>query len=281
MSHRWMKFWPQDWEGDVALRVVSLSAQGLWMRLICAMHRGEPYGHLTMNGQGLTVRQVASLASVTEREAAKLLAELEAAAVLSRTPEGIIFSRRMVRDNERSQEGRDAVSKRWAKKVDTGEDDDEPSTPPNRSPSRTSDSPPRSLEAEAEAETDSETTSRPVEASPSPAALPPPDARTALWTEGLARLRRLTGKPDKAARGLLGRFCRAAHDDCALISGLLHEAEAARVGEPIAWLQAAIQTRTGARQPERKQTALGEWAAMLTPQDDRFDFDGQAEEIRH
>jgi hypothetical protein len=106
MTHRWMKFWPQDWEGDVALRVVSLSAQGLWMRLVCAMHRSEPYGHLTMNGRPMSVRQVASLASISEREAKKLLDELEKAGVFSRTEDGVIFSRRLVRDRAVSEAGR-------------------------------------------------------------------------------------------------------------------------------------------------------------------------------
>jgi hypothetical protein len=93
----------------------------------------------------------------------------------------------------------------------------------------------------------SETTSRAVAASPSPAAIPPPDARATLWTEGLARLRRLTGLPDKAVRGLLGKLCRDALDDCALVASLLHEAEARRIGDPIPWINAALRTRTGER----------------------------------
>lgn len=92
-----------------------------------------------------------------------------------------------------------------------------------------------------------ETSSPPVEAPPSPAVTPPPDARTALWSEGLGRLRRLTGKGDGQARGLMGQLCKLAADDCALVGSLLHEAEASRVGDPIPWLQAAIRTRTGER----------------------------------
>lgn len=107
MSHRWMKFWPQDWEGDVALRVVSLAAQGLWMRLLCAMHRSDPYGHLTMNGRPMSVRQVASLASISEREAGKLLKELENSGVFSRADDGVIFSRRLIRDRAVSEAGRE------------------------------------------------------------------------------------------------------------------------------------------------------------------------------
>lgn len=73
---------------------------------------------------------------------------------------------------------------------------------------------------------------------------PPPDARTALWTEGLARLRRLTGASDRSARAMLGRLCRDARDDCALVSCLLFEAERDRPGDPSAWLVAAIRSRT-------------------------------------
>jgi hypothetical protein len=146
MSHRWMKFWPQDWEGDVALRVVSLSAQGLWMRLLCAMHRAEPYGHLVMNGQAMTTRQIASLASITEREAGKLLSELQEAGVLSRTLEGVIFSRRMVRDHEHSEAGKQAVERRWAK----ANDGRGAKAPPTETPITPPITPPNSLEAEAD-----------------------------------------------------------------------------------------------------------------------------------
>ena len=109
--------------------------------------------------------------------------------------------------------------------------------------------------------------------------MPPPDARTALWSEGLARLRRLTGKGDGQARGLMGQFCRLAGDDCAMVGSLLHEAEAQRVGDPVPWLQAAIRTRTGARTVSAKPTsALGQWADLLAGPP-TADFDGQAEEV--
>lgn len=119
----------------------------------------------------------------------------------------------------------------------------------------------------------------------SPAERPPPDARTALWTEGLARLRRLTGKPDKAARGLLGKLCRNARDDCALVGSVLFEAEQQRPGDPVPWLEAAIRTRTGERESRRKST-FPDWAleemGLLTPKEPEtpaFDFDSTAEEV--
>jgi hypothetical protein len=90
-----------------------------------------------------------------------------------------------------------------------------------------------------------------------------------LWTEGLSRLRRLTGKPDRAARALLGQLCAAASDDCALVGSLLHEAEASRVGDPVPWSQAAIRTRTG----ERTATAKPSRFTFLA--DAMFGPDGQ------
>lgn len=104
-EHRWTKFWWQDYEADDALRVVSLAAQGLWMRLLCAMHKGTPYGHLTINGHAPTMRQLAILAGTTEGKIKKLMQELKKETVFSVTETGVIFCRRMVRDKEISERG--------------------------------------------------------------------------------------------------------------------------------------------------------------------------------
>lgn len=97
-----MKFWPQDYEGDPALKACSLAAQGLWMRMLCAMHRSEPYGHLAINGAPPTVKQVAQIAGTTTQTAQKLLSELQSAGVFSITTSGVPFSRRMVADAEKT-----------------------------------------------------------------------------------------------------------------------------------------------------------------------------------
>lgn len=102
MTHRWLKFWPQDWQSDAALRLCSLTARGMWMEMICLMHAGTPYGHLTIGEMAISTRQLGMVTGVGEKEATKLMAELEDAGVFSRTPAGIIFSRRMVRDKHAS-----------------------------------------------------------------------------------------------------------------------------------------------------------------------------------
>jgi hypothetical protein len=100
MSERmaWFKFNPADYESDLDLLGCSLAAQGLWMRLLCLMHRSEPYGHLVQQGRACSARQIATLVRKTEAQIIPLLRELEAAAVFDRNESGVIFSRRMVRD---------------------------------------------------------------------------------------------------------------------------------------------------------------------------------------
>ena len=100
MTHRpWMKFYTSDWRADPALRMCSIAARGLWMEIICVMHEAEPYGSLRVNGRPVTERQLATLAGVTVDDVVSYLAELEDAGVFSRDSDGVIYSRRMQRDN--------------------------------------------------------------------------------------------------------------------------------------------------------------------------------------
>lgn len=68
-------------------------------------HDSDHYGYLQQNGHAIPDEAIARRCGATSvSEYLSLLSELDAAAVPSRTPNGIIFSRRMVRDErERSQ----------------------------------------------------------------------------------------------------------------------------------------------------------------------------------
>lgn len=87
-----------DWRSDAALQSCSLAARGLWHEMNCIMHDCEPYGHLVIGGRPMQAPQLARLVGVSPRECTALLAELEEAGVFSRTADGAVFSRRMVRD---------------------------------------------------------------------------------------------------------------------------------------------------------------------------------------
>jgi hypothetical protein len=150
-EHRWSKFWWQDYEGDDALRLCSLAAQGLWMRMLCGMHRGQPYGHMAVNGSAPTTRQLSIMLCATEREVSKLVPELEKAGVLSRNESGLIYSRRMVRDKAITDKAI-ADGRRGGNPVLKGRGNGEGLTPPDK-PTL---GPTHKQEAEAEAEEERE-----------------------------------------------------------------------------------------------------------------------------
>lgn len=100
----WMKFYPADWRSDPRLRMCSLAARGFWIELLSYMHEADPYGHLVIAGTAPTENEIAKLLSIRVPIVNRLCAELERLSVFSRTENGIIYSRRMVRDYEKSQQ---------------------------------------------------------------------------------------------------------------------------------------------------------------------------------
>lgn len=102
----WSNFFWSDYDGDEALRVCSLEAQGLWMRLLCVMARATPKGELRIGGRPCTAPDIARMASTDNETAERLLEELQDRGVYSLTREGVIFSRRIKRDVERSRKAK-------------------------------------------------------------------------------------------------------------------------------------------------------------------------------
>ena len=121
------QFYPGDWRRDMALQRCSLRARGFWLELMCLMHDGTPYGHLaTEQGPITDLRVIARLVGGTPREVALALEELDSGGVCSRTAEGVLYSRRMVRDEALRQQ-----RKAWGA-LSIGH----PATHPPRDPSR-------------------------------------------------------------------------------------------------------------------------------------------------
>lgn len=67
------------------------------------MHEGEPYGYLTVGGVAPSDGQLARMIGEPVETLVPLITELEQNRVFSRTAEGIIFCRRMVRDEQKRQ----------------------------------------------------------------------------------------------------------------------------------------------------------------------------------
>lgn len=101
----WSKFDWDGWLSDPGLSCCSPAARGVWMDLLAAAHKGDPPGHVTIDGRAPSMPQLAKIARCSSRSLPKLLDELEQNGVFSRTDEGVIYSRRMVRDHESYSSG--------------------------------------------------------------------------------------------------------------------------------------------------------------------------------
>lgn len=106
------QFYPGDEERKTALRLVSLAAYGLWHRMLNLMHAAVPRGWLVgANSKAIEPPELARLVGESPATIKKLLVELEGHGIFSRTQSGIIYSRRMVRDEHVSNVRAEAGSK--------------------------------------------------------------------------------------------------------------------------------------------------------------------------
>lgn len=92
------QFYPGDWRKDPKLSSVSMAAKGLWMDMLCLMFESERRGYLQVNGKAPSKEQLSRMVCCSIGEITPLLLELKDADVYSCTRDGIIYSRRMVRD---------------------------------------------------------------------------------------------------------------------------------------------------------------------------------------
>lgn len=97
----WMKFYPSDWKGDTKLKLVSMAARGLWMEMICIMHEAERYGELTVAGVAIDAEKLARIVGEHVSNVDGWLDELKSAGVYSVKKNGVIYSRRMERDENK------------------------------------------------------------------------------------------------------------------------------------------------------------------------------------
>lgn len=73
----------------------------------------------------------------------------------------------------------------------------------------------------------------------------PDDPRKRLFSTGLTKLARMTGKGPDACRSFVGKCLKAASDDAIVVLGLIDDAERNRVVDPSAWIAARLKPATG------------------------------------
>ncbi|WP_146617700.1 hypothetical protein [Rhodoplanes serenus] len=73
------------------------------MEMLGLMHEAEPYGHLVLGGRAMDYGTLSQLIAVEPGHVKRAVKELEAKGVFSRTDDGTIYSRRMVRDKNKEE----------------------------------------------------------------------------------------------------------------------------------------------------------------------------------
>lgn len=235
------QFYPADWRKDSALQSCSTAAKGLWIEMMCIAHECSPYGVLSINGKAMTAPQIARLAGETEKVAAKLIAELEGAGVLSRTEQGAIYSRRMVKDEqvrEARAKGGEAGAEHGAKGAEHGAKGGRP--PKENPPSETSEGGLKggySPENKPPPSTSSSSSSSKHSVANATGGKPPADPADIIFSYGTNLLVN-AGSTEKNARSFLGKL-RMHYGDEDIVN-TLRECLKAKPLQPLEWLAAAL-----------------------------------------
>lgn len=128
----YIQFYPNDWLGDLELQGCSASTQGIWINLICLMHRSNRYGYLVIKGRAPSTKEIANLLRKRKGMVDKAIKELLEAEVCRITSDGILYSQRMIEDEEKrrvkSMAGSKGAAVRYGRSGDPAIAD--PITPP-------------------------------------------------------------------------------------------------------------------------------------------------------
>jgi hypothetical protein len=110
----YIQFYVNDWLGCIELRASSPLARALWMDALCYMQNSPKRGYLMHpNGEPIVPEDLAQMTGFVKADVIRLLAEMKRKGVYSETPDGVIFCRRMVREEELSEIRRRAVGERY------------------------------------------------------------------------------------------------------------------------------------------------------------------------
>lgn len=99
----WGKFYWDKWLNDPALQSCDLNAQGLWINMLCLMHRSEKIGFLIVNGKAMSVSEIARRVGIRKDRAERLIKVLKENNVCSVDENGVIYCRYIVREQPVTQ----------------------------------------------------------------------------------------------------------------------------------------------------------------------------------
>lgn len=109
----WMKFWTSDWTAET--RKLSRAARSDWLDMCILMWDGDHRGYLSRDGKPLSHAALAQHCGCSVDDISRTFSELFCTGIASEK-DGIVYSRRMVREEKisriRSKSGKKGISKK-------------------------------------------------------------------------------------------------------------------------------------------------------------------------
>jgi hypothetical protein len=105
-KYPWFRFYPAAWLGDPKLRLCDAATRGIFIDLLCIMDEAEPRGHLLINGKEPSKAELSRLLGVPHQAITAAITRLVTTGSVSVSAEGVIYSRRMVRDTAKQLEAK-------------------------------------------------------------------------------------------------------------------------------------------------------------------------------
>ena len=99
-----IQFYPGDWHKDQGVQALDLLQRGAWFELLLMMHDSDERGVLLVNGEPMPDAVIARRLGLDNQSANQILTTLLTYGVASRRePDGALFCRRMVKDENLRQ----------------------------------------------------------------------------------------------------------------------------------------------------------------------------------
>jgi hypothetical protein len=232
----WGMFYWADYAADPQLKLCSLAAQGLWMRMLCVAAEHE--GYVAVNDRALGAPELARMCGEPVELIEQLLVELEGNGVFSRDRHGTIFSRRMINDRKRRQTAKKngklgGNPKLRKQRENSGQDnlEDKPHDKPRDKP--------QSPESRVQSIPSSNEDGRADDFSNDPTS-PDFDPVKALFDTGI-RVLGAAGVKQPTARSLIGKWRKDHGDDPVALA--LAAAEAQHISQPLEWIPKWLASR--------------------------------------
>lgn len=106
-----IQFYPGDWKRDIGVQSLSLHDRMVWFELLMLMHDSEKRGYLLLNGKPMSSASIARNIGISVEDFDVSMRNIVEAGVSSIDDNGVLFSRRIVRDEHIRQVRREAGKK--------------------------------------------------------------------------------------------------------------------------------------------------------------------------